>query len=359
MESIYYSICWHCHRRCKHCYEERFRPYSRAALETVVAEAERNAPRIVGNFPDRMSFLDRRTPDPNIPGSFIERTGRIILSGGEVLTDPVRERVLYPTIEAIVAKYRSAGGVRVVIQTTGDLVTPAILEDLLRRGVWMISIAGMDDFHVGMEGQKREAVQDRLEQIFLAAGVTRSGLQAGQRNWSDEDGPVFSMFGATKEAWIGRIWPRGRGWANGLSRATIADNFCGAWSGGLGFLDHRYSGSEVSVEPDGNVFPCCLKTGVPIGSLLDESLTDILDSLAGHPVYEAINAGKPERMGLSHGWSIDDFYGACRTRTPQGADYANPCVGCDRFHRDVMGPVVAALREQRLAARSRFSEAAE
>ena len=50
MESIYYVLCWHCHRRCKHCYESRFRPYLRDELETVVAEAARNAPVIVGDF---------------------------------------------------------------------------------------------------------------------------------------------------------------------------------------------------------------------------------------------------------------------------------------------------------------------
>lgn len=351
MESIYYSICWHCHRRCKHCYEERFRPYSRDALDAVVAEAERNAPRIIGHFPERMTFLDRRAPDPVVTGAFRERVGRIVLSGGEVLTDAVRERVLYPTIEAIVARYREAGGVKVVIQTTGDLVTPAIIEDLLRRGVWMISIAGMDDFHVGMEGGKRERLQQRLEAMLEAAGMHRSGLKAGQRAWAEEDGPVFSMFGATDDAWIGRIWPRGRAWANGLSKATLADNFCNAWSGGLGFLDHRYSGSEVAVEPSGDVFPCCLKTGRAIGSLLEEPLTEILDSLAGHPVYEAINAGRPERMGLAHGWGVEDFYAACTTSTPSGDAYANPCIGCDRFHRDMMEPVIAELREQRRAAR--------
>jgi len=29
MESIYYVMCFGCHRRCKHCYEDRFRPYER------------------------------------------------------------------------------------------------------------------------------------------------------------------------------------------------------------------------------------------------------------------------------------------------------------------------------------------
>ena len=84
MESIYYVLCWHCHRRCKHCYEERFRPYVRDELEAVVAEAVRNAPRIIANLPARLSYVEDGQ----------ERAGRIILSGGDVLTEPVRERVL-------------------------------------------------------------------------------------------------------------------------------------------------------------------------------------------------------------------------------------------------------------------------
>ncbi len=69
-----------------------------------------------------------------------------------------------------------------------------------------------------------------------------------------------------------------------------------------------------------------------MGSLLTEKLTDILHRLADDPVYQAINAGEPERMGLSHGWSVERFLAESHTATPQGAPYANLCVGCDRFH---------------------------
>ena len=43
MESIYYVMAWACHRRCKHCYEDRFRPYVGGALEAVIAEAAMRA----------------------------------------------------------------------------------------------------------------------------------------------------------------------------------------------------------------------------------------------------------------------------------------------------------------------------
>ena len=341
MESLYYVMAWACHRRCVHCYEEKFRPYTRGALEAVVAEAEANFPRIIANLPERMTYRHEG----------VEKTGRIVLSGGEVLLDAVRERVTYKVIEGLAAKYRDKGGLRIVVQTTGDLVTPAIIRDLLARGVWMISVAGVDDYHVGMKGaEKQAAFMARLTAMFTAAGMRQSGAQAPVRAWHEEDGPVFNFFGAQEGSWIGKLWPRGRAWRNGLSTATMEDNFCARWSGGLGFLNHRDAGSEVSIEPDGSVYPCCVKTKVALGNLTEEPLIGILDSLVGDPVWEAINAGQPERMGESLGWSEDRFRAASQTTTPQGKPYANLCIGCDAFHEQVLGPRLAAVRLARLAA---------
>jgi hypothetical protein len=350
MESLYYVMAWACHRKCRHCYEPRFRPYVRGALETVVAEAERNFPRIVDHFPERFTYLDVDEPRPD--GTLVEKTGRVILSGGEALIDPVRERVTYKVVERLRARYAAQGGVKIVVQTTGDLVTDAIVDDLLERGVWMISVAGVDDFHVGMEGADKQArFVETLTALFERHGMLRSGLSATTRNWHEEPGPVFSFFGATPDAWIGKLWPRGRAWENGLSTATLADNFCNRWSGGLNFLRHGYNGSEVSVEPDGAVYPCCIKTKLPIGSLLEDNLIDILDSLTGVPAYEAITMGHPERMGLAHGWSEATFLERSRTHTPKGAQYQNLCIGCDQFHLEVLGPILEEARRRRQAKR--------
>ncbi|MEO0821219.1 MAG: hypothetical protein AAF074_12425, partial [Pseudomonadota bacterium] len=104
------------------------------------------------NMPARHVYRDLSAASEDLAGGYEERGGRIILAGGEVLVDPVREEVLYPALEAIQKKYaaQAAEGlpVKVIVQTTGDLVTPQIVEDLLKRGAWMISCAGMDDFHV-------------------------------------------------------------------------------------------------------------------------------------------------------------------------------------------------------------------
>jgi MoaA/NifB/PqqE/SkfB family radical SAM enzyme len=350
MESIYYVMAWACHRKCKHCYEDRFRPYVRGALEGVVAEAERNFPRIVDHFPARMTYRDLDDPRPD--GTFPEKTGRVILSGGESLLDAVRERVTYPVIERLNAKYAAQGGVKVVVQTTGDILTDAIVGDLKDRGVWMISVASVDDFHVGLEGpEKQKRFVDKLSALFERHGLRRSGLTTTTRNWHEEDGPLYSFFGATPDAWIGKLWPRGRAWQHGLSTATMADNFCNRWSGGLNFLRHAYNGSEVSVEPDGSVYPCCVKTKLPIGSLIEDDLIAILDSLTGVSAYEAISMGHPERMGIAHGWTEAEFVERSATTTPTGARYQNLCIGCDRFHEEVLGPILEAARERRRLAR--------
>lgn len=350
MESIYYVMCWACHRRCKHCYDDRFRPYVRGALDEVVGEAVRNHPRIVDAFPARMTYLDRADLDDQ--GRPREKTGRIVLSGGESLIEPVRTAVTYPVIERLMARYRDAGGVKIVVQTTGDILDDQIVDDLLQRGVWMISVASVDDFHVGLEGEARQrAFVDQLTALFERHGMRRSGLSSTVRNWHEEAGPVFSFFGATPEAWIGKLWPRGRAWSNSLSTATLDDNFCNRWSGGLGFLEHRFNGSEVSVDPSGDVYPCCLKTKLPLGNLLEDPLIEILDSLADVPAYQAINAGQPERMGEAYGWDEARFIAASHTRRPDGADYRNLCIGCDRFHEEVLGSVLAQARDARRAAR--------
>ena len=357
MESIYYVMAWACHRKCRHCYEDRFRPYVRDGLEAVVAEAERNFPRIVANLPERLTYRDLDDPQPD--GTFPEKTARVILSGGESLHEAVRDRVTYKVVDALRERYAAQGGVKIVIQTTGDILTDAIVADLLARGVWMISVASVDDFHVGLEGPaKQQAFVERLSALFERHGMRKSGLLATTRNWHEEPGPVYSFFGATPDSWIGKLWPRGRAWQNNLSSATLADNFCNRWSGGLNFLRHEFSGSEVSIEPDGAVYPCCIKTKLPLGSLLEDNLTDILESLAGVPAYEAITIGHPERMAIGYGWTYQDFLAQSRTRRPDGAAYANLCIGCDRFHEQVLGPVLEEARQRRRTAKGLAGSAA-
>ena len=63
--------------------------------------------------------------------------------------------------------------------------------------------------------------------------------------------------------------------SNGLSNADYSTNFCARWSGGRNFLHHGQAGSEVSIEPDGSVYPCCIKTRVPLGSVVGIGLAQM------------------------------------------------------------------------------------
>jgi hypothetical protein len=341
LESIYYAVTWACRRACAHCYDERFRNYTPLELEALLEREEQVFPRVVRNLPESLRYTDLE--DQRQDGDFPQKHGRIILSGGEVLIEPVRRRLLYPLLESLQERY--GNGVKLVIQTTGDLLTPRIVEALLARGVWMISVSSIDDFHLPADSQA--GFQEALTKMFEAAGMRPSGLSADKRKWIDEEGPVYSFFGASPDAWIGKLWPGGRAWKNGLSTARYPDNFCNNWSGGLNFLNLGYSGSEVAVDPDGNVYPCCRKTRLALGNLCREPLQEILERLIGRPEFEAIASGHPERMGLIHGVGVSEFVELCRVTDPKGRAYVNRCIGCDRIHERFLGPVLHRMRREK------------
>jgi hypothetical protein len=56
-------------------------------------------------------------------------------------------------------------------------------------------------------------------------------------------------------------------------------------------------------------------------------------------------------MGLAQGWDVARFLDESRTKRPDGAPYRNLCIGCDRYFEKVLGPELARLRADRLAAK--------
>lgn len=351
MESIYWVLTWACHRRCAHCYDDRFRPYVRDGLARVVAEGQAAYVRILANLPDDMGWRDR---------DGARRRSTLILAGGELLLDGVREELFYPALDAVHARW-GADAPHISVQTTGDVLASGHIEGMLTRGVRTIAIASIDDFHVGLEGEKKFALMDKVRALMAPFGAREIGLggardprlktPAARPHGDDDPGPFFLFFGAQPDLWIGELWPRGRAWANGLSNAGYETNFCARWSGGRNFLNIGEAGSEVAIEPDGSVYPCCLKTKAPLGNLTEERLVDILDSLRGHPAIEAINAGDPEAMGVASGWSRETFQSRARAIDPKGRTVANVCLGCDAYFAEHLSAELDALRAQRRAAR--------
>ena len=203
MQSIYYVMTFLCHRTCHHCYEDRFRPYIGNQLKSVVTQSVGNHPVIINNFPDEMTYLDLDDCHPET-GKPKEKVGTIILAGGEILLEPVRERVLYSGLELLHKKY--GGEVRLIVQTTGDVVTERIVDELLEHHVWHISVSGIDQHHVGLEKKEaRERLVSHLTRIFQSRGMTlvpTDPAKAGQGVAGDR---YFSFFGATEDSWIGPL----------------------------------------------------------------------------------------------------------------------------------------------------------
>jgi len=56
-------------------------------------------------------------------------------------------------------------------------------------------------------------------------------------------------------------------------------------------------------------------------------------------------------MGLSHGWDAEKFIAESTTKTPKGDDYSNLCIGCDKFHVEVLGAALDEKRRDRRAQR--------
>lgn len=348
MESIYWVMTWACHRRCTHCYDDRFRPYVRGALDDVIQEGEGAYAKIIPNLPEDFSV-----EDPDDPSR--RKRGQLILAGGELLLEGVRQRIFYPALKMI-ADHWGASAPRIGVQTTGDILTPQLLDEMLERQVSSIAIASIDDYHVGMQGEKKFAFMENIRTMMKAAGVNevalggrydrRLNLPEGAA--PQPDGPTFLFFGAQPDLWVGELWPRGRALANGLSSANYKHNFCARWSGGLKFLEHGKAGSEVSIEPDGSVYPCCLKTAAPLGNVTEERLTDILDDLREEPALAAINQGDPEAMGVDYGWTREEFERKSEILDGKGASMKNLCIGCDVFFKEKLGAVLSARREARL-----------
>jgi len=349
MQSLYWVLTWACHRKCKHCYDDRFRPYVRDALSEVVGEGQQAYQTIIQNLPDDMTWFDPANPDAG------RQKTLLILAGGELLIDGVREELFYPVLRALKSKYGDKMP-KLSIQTTGDVLTDKILDEILELGIGSIAIASIDDYHVGMKGDKKFKFMQDIRERMATRGVREISL-GGEKDERlkipevedivDEDRPTFLFFGAQPELWIGELWPRGRAFANGLSDAAYETNFCARWSGGMNFLKIDQAGSEVSIEPNGNVFPCCLKTKVPIGNLTEETLADMFDSVAKLPAIQALNRGEPEQMGLNEGWDAKMFRKKSAVIDGKGRRVENKCLGCDAFFEEHLGAELRRLRQER------------
>ena len=287
MESVYWVFTHNCNLRCAHCYN-----WSRPGAPTITRE-------------QADAVLDHLPADVN----------RYILSGGEPLVE--FDLLLY-LLEAGRARYPRA---RVSIQTNGDLLDARALERLLGTGLDSIAIASQDAFHPRPDGKF-----DSLRELMTSHGMWESTIGDPARPKARPAGPSFSIWGASPELWVGGIWPRGRAMKYGLAQLLPEHNFCHRWSGALGFLDDGSAMQEIAIQLT-TAYPCCPGTVEPLGDVAAEPLEEMLARHRDDPLWEALNRGDPEAMGLEAGF--DREHAARRIR-----ELGSVCLWCDEFFNE-------------------------
>ena len=282
MESIYWVFTHRCNQYCSHCYN-----HSRPGGPSVT-QAEADA--VLANLPD---------------------TNRLILSGGEPLVE--KELLLY-ILRGIAQRYQ--GRPSPALQTNGDLLDDASLDELLEAGVQHISVASQDTYHANRTG-----LRERLTELLKSRGLFE--VDVGDPAGAERSGRTFAFWGATPDLWLGGLWARGRALRNGIWKRDPDHNFCSLWSGALGFLDDGSPRQEISIQLT-SVYPCCPGTVEPLGDLSREPLATILDRHRGDPMWQALNRGEPSEMGLAAG--VDAEFAQQRIR-----ELGNVCLWCDEY----------------------------
>ncbi len=282
MESIYWVFTKRCNDECAHCYNDSGPRGERMSREDALA--------VVGNLPDRV--------------------GRIILSGGEPL---VERKLLYELLDRLRARYQ--GRTQLWLQTNGDLLTDRILDQLLQRGVQRIDVPSSDPLH-----KHQGAREPLLRELLLSRGLVEDVAKTGA---TPPGQLTFAFWGATEELWLTGNWARGRAMKNGLAKLQPDWNFCKIWSGARGFLDDGSPQQEINVQLF-RVYPCCPTTKLPLGDLRCEPLLAILDRVRQSPVFQALNRGAPEEMGVGTGIPVDRARARIRV-------LRDVCLFCDEY----------------------------
>jgi hypothetical protein len=239
---------------------------------------------------------------------------RIIISGGEPL---VNRRLLYLCLDKLYDRYGNAP--QYMLQTNGDLLTDTIMGELLEHHITRIDIASIDRYHKA-KGERATV----LKLLMEAHGMVH-----------DDDGALvslthltthelsFAMWGANENFWIGGNWARGRGYEKNIYLKDPLHNFCAITSGAKGFAGLAGTPEEIAIQLY-HLYPCCPGTRMAIADLRVEPLTDAINRVKSHPMWQALNTGDAWKMGLYKGVSED--YAKART-----AALGNVCLWCDEF----------------------------
>ncbi|PKM12170.1 MAG: radical SAM protein [Gammaproteobacteria bacterium HGW-Gammaproteobacteria-3] len=293
-ESIYWVFTQFCNDSCAHCYNLSGPQGEKISLADCLA--------IVANLPDHL--------------------GRLILSGGEPLVE--RDK-LYAILDALQERYR--GTTQIMLQTNGDLLDGAILDQLLARGVSRIDIASIDRFH-RHQGER----QAELETLFRSRGMAGDDTDPliDKEHFLKPGAASYGFWGATESMWLGGNWARGRAMATDVWLRDPKHNFCAILSGARGFLGGTDLPQECSIQL-WKINPCCPGTRYPLGDARREKVSEVLARAAKSKFMHKLNEGDPLYIGETLG--ITAAYAQSRAEHHQ-----NICLWCDEFFEHNLDP---------------------
>ena len=286
--SVYWVFTQLCNDQCDHCYNLSGPQGARISTEECL--------QIVQNLPEKMD--------------------RLILSGGEPLADKAK---LYAILDAVKQRYGNA--TQVMLQTNGDLLNEAILDELLVKGVSRFDIASIDRYHK-KKGERIEI----LRNLFLSRGLSDDNTKplVEKETYLHTDAPSFGFWGATEDMWLGGNWARGRAMEKNIWKKDPEHNFCKILSGAIGFLGGVDEvPQEISIQL-WKINPCCPGTLYPMGDARIEKVSDVLLRVSENPVFQALNQGEPWKMGEHMGISYEE----AKAKTQE---LENICLYCDHF----------------------------
>ena len=288
LESIYWVFTQLCNDQCDHCYNLS------GPQGTRISEADCLA--IIENLPNTVD--------------------RLILSGGEPLAD---KKKLYLILDRLREKYGHR--TQIMLQTNGDLLTETILDTLIEKGVTRFDIASIDRYHKAAGGRLMQ-----LAELFESRGVNGDEKDplVKKDNYLHHYPLSWGYWGADEAMWLGGNWARGRALQKNIWKKNPDHNFCAILSGAIGFLNGGENiPQEISIQL-WRINPCCPGTKEPLGDARHETVADVLEKIAGVPVFQKLDQGNPYRMGESVGVSEEHARKRC-------GELKNVCRWCDEF----------------------------
>ena len=287
-ESVYWVFTQLCNDECDHCYN-----YSGPHGGRI---SEEECMQIIDNLPGQMD--------------------RLILSGGEPLAE---KKLLYAILDRLQERYD--GAPQIMLQTNGDLLTGAILDTLIEKGVTRFDVSSIDRYHK-YAGRRLE----KLATLFASRGVNGDDKDplVDKENYLHKSRLSWGYWGATEDMWLGGNWARGRAMEKDIWKRDPEHNFCTILSGARNFLGgYDDIPQEISIQL-WKINPCCPGTKYPMGDARTEKVADVLERVSKQEVFQRLNEGDPWRMGEAMGVPA----AAARART---REVGNVCLYCDAF----------------------------